>query len=111
MPIEMPISQARANESDMPRTAIVAFIGIGLGSAALAAWLLPLPLVLPVLSIGAVLAAVGVATVALRRPKNLAAARVTYWDMAGALTLIGICAALLSDPEAVIPILESRPSR
>jgi len=37
-------------------------------------------------------------------------ARITYWDIAGALTFIGIVAALLSDPDQVVPLMEARRS-
>jgi len=73
------------------------------------AWKVPFALVLPLFSVVLIAGAVAVAALAWasssepRRP-----ARVTYWDIAGALTLIGIVAALLSDPEQVVPLMEAR---
>jgi len=35
------------------------------------------------------------------------AARLTYWDVAGALTLVGIGAAVLVDPEQLAPLFDA----
>jgi hypothetical protein len=35
-----------------------------------------------------------------------AARRVTYWDVAGALTFIGICIAALTDPDQMVRLME-----
>jgi hypothetical protein len=66
----------------------------------------PAALLLPVASVGLLAAAGAVAFVAYRRPEPQAG-RVTYWDVTGALTLAGICAALFSEPDQVIPLIES----
>jgi hypothetical protein len=36
------------------------------------------------------------------------ATALTYWDIAGALTVVGIFAALLSEPELALPLLEDQ---
>jgi hypothetical protein len=36
---------------------------------------------------------------------------ITYWDVAGALTFVGICAAALVQPEQLVGIAESTPRR
>jgi hypothetical protein len=87
---------------------MAAIAGLGAAAFAYASWILPTPLVLPATSIFAVAAASLVAAVAWAAAGLPATERVTYWDVAGALTFIGICAALLSDPEQVIPLLETR---
>ena len=46
-----------------------------------------------------------VAALAYRLPKPRADT-VSYWDVSGALTLAGICAALFSEPDQVIPLIE-----
>jgi len=72
---------------------------------------LPLPLVLPMLSLILLAAAVAAALLARLDPAR-DAQRPGYWDLSGALTFAGISAALLSEPEAVLPLLEAAmPSR
>lgn len=66
----------------------------------------PAPLLLPAASIALLASAVVVAVLAWRLPKPRADG-VTYWDVSGALTLAGICAALFSEPDQVIPLIES----
>lgn len=66
---------------------------------------IPLPLVLPVASILLLTGAGAIALLAWLRPHG-DAAQPNYWDVTGALTFAGIGAALLSEPEAVIPLLE-----
>ena len=82
--------------------------GSGFG---LAVWALPAPLVLPAFSAAAVLAALAVALSTARAPASPQAPRLTYRDLSGGLALIGIAAALLSDPEQVLPLVEARNPR
>src|SRR5262245_7550892 len=84
-----------------------AFATAAAGSAAAIA-MLPRPLVLPVLSVLLIMIAASVALVAWRFPLRARRGAVNYWDIAGVLTFAGICAALLSEPEQVLPLLESR---
>ncbi len=75
-----------------------------------AATVLPSPLILPLGSTLLLLFACVVALIAVRAPRH-EPSRVSYWDVSGALTLIGIFAALLSDPEHVLPLLEGTTAR
>jgi hypothetical protein len=114
MPVRIPVSGDgldRTRPWEPSRTGLLAIVVLGAAVSAAAAWILPGALVLPALSSAAVVAAVIVGGIAWRRPRNPSCDRITYADLAGALTLIGVCAALLSDPEAVIPFLESRAGR
>lgn len=67
---------------------------------------LPRPLVLPILSLAALGIAAAVALFAWRRPIQRDAEHVTYWDVAGALTFLGVSAATLSEPEHFWPLIE-----
>ena len=110
MPVLMRMRQKAASRErwDIPPRGLAVLSVLG-GSVVLAgASILPGALILPALSVVTILAASIVAAVAWQRPRNPLSAGVTYWDVAGALTLIAICAALLSEPEAVLPILETR---
>ena len=42
-----------------------------------------------------------------RRNRGLDSGRVTYADVAGALTLIGLCAAATIDPDQMVRLVES----
>ena len=78
-----------------------------LAGLVLAAATLPHDLVLPLTS-GLFLVLAGVvAFIAWSggRPEGQAA-QVTYWDVAGALTFIGICAASLVDPDQMVRLVE-----
>jgi hypothetical protein len=79
---------------------LLAAFGAALGA-------LPRPLVLPALCFTALAIAAGVAYIAWRRPMPRDAGHVTYWDIAGALTFLGACAATLSEPDQLIPLLEA----
>src|SRR5688572_4100750 len=110
MPVQIPVSNpSRRNDPwDGPKIALAALAGVGAAAFAVCAWILPAPLVLPAFSVLAIVLAGAAALMALAAQGRPALTRVTYWDIAGALTFIGICAALLSDPEQAIPLLESR---
>lgn len=68
---------------------------------------MPAPLVLPAIGVLATLAAAGVALIAWLSAQRVAAA-LTYWDVAGALTLVGVVATLLSEPELVLPLFDNQ---
>jgi hypothetical protein len=68
---------------------------------------LPWPLVMPALSFAALGIAAAIALLAWRVPMRRDAEHVTYWDLAGALTFLGACAAALSEPDQLVPLLES----
>jgi hypothetical protein len=86
-------------------SAIVA--SAGAGAASVLVWALPPPLVLPAVGVLAIIAAIAVAAIAWLTAQRMTAS-VSYWDIAGALTVIGIFASLLSDPELALPLLESQ---
>jgi hypothetical protein len=89
--------------------ALTLILGLAVFLASL--WLLPRPLILPAISVLLLAAAAGIAFIAWRRPKPHQS-QLTYWDLAGAVTFIGIAAALLSEPDQALPLLEgSRPLR
>ena len=75
-----------------------------------AAYALPRDLVLPAISILLFLSAGLVALFASSDGRLFeqvhATSQPTYWDVAGALTLIGICAAATVDPDQVVRLVE-----
>lgn len=110
MPVRLPISNSprRSDPWSGPRAVLASVMVLGFTAVAVSVWTLPVPLVLPVLSALLVAAACITALLAWVRPHNKWDERVTYWDITGALALVGICAALLSEPDQVMPLLESR---
>ncbi len=80
----------------------VAFAGAA--ATCILIWALPPPLVLPAVGVLAIAGAIAVAWLTAQRMT----ATVDYWDIAGALTFVGIFAALLSDPELALPLLKSQ---
>ncbi|NWG26803.1 MAG: hypothetical protein HXY30_20685 [Pseudorhodoplanes sp.] len=100
-PLEQPIRG--------PSAAFLAAVAATFAGMGLLGLYWPAPLLLPAASLAMLAAASAVAAVALLRPAP--GPGLTYWDVSGALTLAGICAALLSEPEQVIPLIEnaSRP--
>jgi hypothetical protein len=88
-----------------PSVAFLASIGATFAGMGLLGLYWPTPLLLPAASIAMLAAAVTVAAIALLRPAPDSG--LTYWDVSGALTLAGFCAALLSEPEQVIPLIEN----
>jgi Flp pilus assembly protein TadB len=72
------------------------------------AWVLPAQLVLPTVCLAALTTAFAVGVVAWRsRAHDLR--HPTYWDIAGALTFIAMCAAILSEPDQTLTLLEVYP--
>ena len=65
---------------------------------------MPAPLILPVVSTLLLLGALVLAMVAWWRPDPRLP---NYWDVSGVLTLAGIGAALLSEPDAVPPLMDA----
>jgi len=112
VPIKLhsPNPPVRSNEWKGPRLLAAAVAVVGTLATGTIAWTAPSPLVLPIISVMAVIAAATAAAIAWLTAQRLIAAGVTYWDIAGALTFIGIFAALLSDAGQVLPLLESKPS-
>jgi hypothetical protein len=87
------------------RLALLASGALLASTFAASLWLLPRQLVLPTLCLAALIAACAVGFVAWRS-RAPSAAHPTYWDVAGALTFIGMCAAMLCEPDQVLPLLE-----
>lgn len=87
---------------------ILAYAVMGVGSAVfvLMHLFLPPPLVLPALSVVLIALAGGLSLIAWRMPRPHQSL-LGYWDLAGAATFIGIAAALMSDPEQALPLIES----
>jgi hypothetical protein len=50
--------------------------------------------------------AASVALFAVSRGRSRAGTDVTYWDVAGALILLGVCAAALVDPDHMVRLIE-----
>ena len=89
-----------------PQGALVAAVLLTAAALWFLSGALPAPLILPVVSTLLLLGALVLALVAWRRPG--ADPRLpTYWDVSGALTMAGIGAALLSEPDAVLPLLDA----
>ena len=81
--------------------------------ASFAAWAastvtLPPDLIMPVVAT-LFLAFAGVLALFGRRDRDLDRGQVTYADVAGALTLIGLCAAATIDPDQMVRLVESGP--
>jgi hypothetical protein len=74
-----------------------------------AAMLLPRALVLPALSLALLAGAMLASVLSWRNPPGSTWA-LARRDVAGLFTFLGYCAALLSDPAEVLPLLETRPS-
>jgi hypothetical protein len=72
---------------------------------AASAWTLPPPLVLPSVCIAA-LAAAGTTALLAWCSRARDQSRPTYWDLTGALTFIAMGAAILSEPDRAIALLE-----
>jgi hypothetical protein len=81
----------------------VAATGAGFAAALV---LLPPALVLPVTAIGLLLAAATLAALAWLTPGEVGRSRIVFFDIAGALAVIGLCAALLGEPEQAIALIE-----
>jgi hypothetical protein len=71
----------------------------------LLAWTLPRALLLPVLCLVAVTAAAIAALFAWHRDAKRQSEQVTAWDVAGALVLIGCAAAMLSNSEQFVQVV------
>ena len=108
MPVTDPMRRATA-DSGVSAGANLALIASGaVLSAALlvSAWMLPTQLVLPIVCLAALAAACLIGVVAWNSPTR-DGPRPNYWDIAGALTFIAMCAAILSEPDQVLPLLEA----
>jgi len=104
-------AQARIYRSDRDiLNPLAVLAGLAVAAAApllLLTSLLPSPLVLPALSLLALVCAAAVSLVAWwsRAPRQ--SDGITLWDVAGAAALIGFAAGMLSGPEHILHFFES----
>jgi hypothetical protein len=68
--------------------------------------LLPAAMVFPVTGVALVFAAATFALIAWATPGDVGASRLVFWDMSGALAVIGLCAALFGEPEQAVALLD-----
>lgn len=103
---------ASRGEATRPGPHLVFLLALGLIAAAafLAASLLPGGFVLPVVCT-LLFASAAVIALLSWRSRGAASPRPSYWDVAGALTLIGVCVAALLQPEQVVSLVELSPRR
>jgi hypothetical protein len=87
--------------------ALSVFGVLGATGAAFAAALALLPplVALPAVGLGLVVAAAMLAVIALTAPVEIGRTRVVFWDIAGALACIGLCACGLAESEPVLALL------
>ncbi|HEY0440792.1 MAG TPA: hypothetical protein VGD36_12015 [Xanthobacteraceae bacterium] len=102
---------ARSDEATRLGPQLVFLLALGLAAAAAmtAANVLPNGFVLPVVCTLLFAAAGIIALLAWR--SRAAASQPSYWDVAGALTLIGVCASALLEPEQVVALVDLAPRR
>jgi hypothetical protein len=86
----------------------LAFVAILIAVLVLLMVVLPRPVVLPVFSLGALLAAACAVFLAILPFRANPSYAGTAWDMAGAFTLVGCAAAIFGEIEPIIDII--RPS-
>ena len=104
-----PVRREAAESGPVTGMALLAVL-IMAGTLALSAWTLPPALTLPSACLAALVAAVSAAGFAWA--KHVRDERhPNCWDLARALTLVGMCAAMLSEPDQVWPLLEAAPRR
>jgi hypothetical protein len=89
-----------------PEFAFAATLLVAFAAMAACTKMLPPDLVLPVVSTLFFVLACVVALVALLRDRACEQSRMTYWDVAGALTLFGICVASQVDAEQMVRLVE-----
>ena len=80
----------------------------GAATALALVWRVPAPLVLPAICLLALSAAIAVSAVAWLLARHNGAASINCWDIAGALTFVSVFAALLSEPELVLALLDTQ---
>jgi hypothetical protein len=98
----------RLDPWDGPKIALAIGACTGIALFATSIWALPLPIVLPVFSVFAICVAIIAASLAWWTSQHLTTSGLNYWDVSGVMTIVGVFAALLSDPEQVLPLLEAR---
>jgi hypothetical protein len=95
---------ARGPEVTFAAAVLIVFVALA------ACWgTLPSDLVLPVISTLLLVLASLVALVALCGERASQRSETTYWDVAGALTFIGVCVASQIDPDQMVRLVEGAP--
>jgi hypothetical protein len=91
-----------------PAIALAAAVTIALAGSAIATAALPKDAVLPfvVLMLYVLAAAVALIASHLGRPSERGI--LSYWDVAGAITVFGICASTMVDPDQLVRIMASQ---
>lgn len=85
---------------------VVALITIAAAPGLILLMVLPLPLVLPVLSILSFLIACGIAFYAQRSETNRRRANTAHWELAWAFAVIWVVAGMLGNPRTLIEWLD-----
>jgi hypothetical protein len=89
-----------------PEIAFAASMLVALTALGASTIMLPRDLVFPILSTVFFILAGSVALAATIRGRAPERSSPTYWDIAGALTFIGICVAALIDPDQMVRIVQ-----
>ena len=102
---------ARQRPIPSPRWHGLALALVGALAAAAAAFiaalfLLPPMMVFPVTGAALVFSAASFALIAWASPADIGRSRLVFWDISGALAVIGLCAALFGEPEQAVALLE-----
>ena len=108
MPATDPIRRRAA--ASRPANGMGLAAGLLTATLVLSAWTLPPAAVLPTVCLAALVTAVAAAAFAWNR-RTRDRGHPNYWDIAGALTFVGMCAAMLSEPDQLLPLLETAPRR
>lgn len=87
-------------------TALVTALVTGAAVLVTALLMLQPHLVFPVVAAALILSAATMALIALGSPREVGSLRTVYWDIAGAMTLLGFCAALFGEPEQVAALMD-----
>jgi hypothetical protein len=98
-------SRARPGRWFAAATTILGVVGSSVAAFAAALALLPATLVLPAVGLGLIVAAAMLAVIAVASPAEVTGPRVFFWDIAGGLALIGLCATGLAESEPVLALL------
>ena len=89
-----------------PEVTFTAAVVTAFAALAACAAMFPADIVLPAVSTLLFVMACLVALVAWRSGHTRERSHVTYWDVAGALTLLGICVASQIDPDQMVRLVE-----
>ena len=110
----MPTTDPMRREATASGLVAGAYLPVIAAGAVLAAaslisfWLMPPQLMLPTVCLAALAAACAIGLLAWRG-RARALRRPNYWDVAGALTFIAMCAAILSEPDQVFTLFQAAP--